>query len=308
MLTSLSGVAMDDHGKDVDAESQEKKARHRSPNYPGIGLKEAVSRIEKVYRADGLAPALRDAALKHMGFERLSGDAGRVLSALRGFGLIQEEDGRLKLTQRGIDIVARPADDPKRAAALRDAAMSPAIYKDLLREYPGGRVSDLSLRSELLAVKKFNPNSVDDFIGDFRATIAFSGLTDIQVIELREENSGDDEVPLPSGDNVQSEPQPIPTRESIVIDATQSTDRPIESSYAAGQRKPGDTIKQAFMSQTKTRSYSWALSGDFSAKLDLIGEAQTEEDLDALADYMEITVKALKRSLRAAQAQAIQPQ
>ena len=47
------------------------------------------------------------------------------------------------------------------------------------------------------------------------------------------------------------------------------------------------------------RSYSWALSGDFSAKMDLFGDAHTEEDIDALADYVEITIKALKRSLKA---------
>ena len=34
--------------------------------------------------------------------------------------------------------------------------------------------------------------------------------------------------------------------------------------------------------------------------MDLFGEAQTEEDIDALADYVDITIKALlKRSLKA---------
>ncbi len=48
----------------------------------------------------------------------------------------------------------------------------------------------------------------------------------------------------------------------------------------------------------RMRLYSWALSGDFNAKLALFGEARTDEDIDALADYVEITIKALKRSLR----------
>lgn len=47
------------------------------------------------------------------------------------------------------------------------------------------------------------------------------------------------------------------------------------------------------------RSYSWALSGDFTAKLDLLGEAQAEEDIDALNDYVKATINALKRSLKA---------
>ncbi len=50
------------------------------------------------------------------------------------------------------------------------------------------------------------------------------------------------------------------------------------------------------------RSYAWALSGDdFTAKLDLFGDAKTEEDIDALADYIDLTIKALKRSLKVRQ-------
>ncbi len=69
--------------------------------------------------------------------------------------------------------------------------------------------------------------------------------------------------------------------------------KPTEASGIQSQPKP--TIAP------KMRSYSWALSGDFNAKLDLLGEARTEEDIDALADYVEITIKALKRSLKARQ-------
>jgi hypothetical protein len=46
------------------------------------------------------------------------------------------------------------------------------------------------------------------------------------------------------------------------------------------------------------RSYSWVSSGDFNARMELFGEAQTEEDIDALKDYVDITIKALKRSLK----------
>ena len=64
--------------------------------------------------------------------------------------------------------------------------------------------------------------------------------------------------------------------------------------------------KQERQSAPKMRSYAWALSGDFNAKLDLFGDAQTDEDIDALADYAAITIKALKRSLRVRQEQDLQ--
>src|ERR1700687_1489522 len=90
-------------------ESGQKVPRHRSPNYPGISLKTAVEKITTWYKADGLVASPKDAAMKHMG-----GDAGRVISAVKAFGLVNETDGRIKLAQRGIDIAARPPDDPKR--------------------------------------------------------------------------------------------------------------------------------------------------------------------------------------------------
>lgn len=61
----------------------------------------------------------------------------------------------------------------------------------------------------------------------------------------------------------------------------------------------GEVRFEGLLLAPKMRSYSWALSGDFSAKMDLFGDAHTEEDIDALADYVVITIKALKRSLKA---------
>jgi hypothetical protein len=75
-------------------------------------------------------------------------------------------------------------------------------------------------------------------------------------------------------------------------------------------KTPGDLLKRApaIHPHLKMRSYTWALSGDFSAKLDLFGEAQSMDDLDALIEYVEITVKALKRSLKAASVSVPSPE
>jgi len=168
----------------AEAAKREKKARHRSPNYPAIGLRSAAEKIAAIYAQDGLAPSLKIAALKHMGFDKAHGEAGRVLSALKSFGLIEETtDDRVKLTQQGIDIVARPEGDELRASALWNAAIGPEIYRELLKQYKdSGLPSDTALKSELLAVKKFNPNAVQDFLRDFRDTLDFAGISDIRLI------------------------------------------------------------------------------------------------------------------------------
>jgi hypothetical protein len=269
--------------KPPEADQRDKKPRHRSPNYPAIGLRSAVDKITAIYEADGLAPCLRDAALKHMGFEKAHGEAARVLSALKSFGLIEETDGRVNLAQRGIDIVARDDADELRVRALSDAATSPEIYRELLRQYKdSGLPSDTALRSELIAVKRFNPNAVGDFIREFSDTLEFAGLSDIRVIDWNLEHV-----------DVRTQPQNKPQKGPLQLPAP--PDRTSEKSLV---EKAAERMMQA-----RTRSYSWALSGELTAKLDLVGVPQSEEDLEALRDYVDITIKALGRSMKKAQSE-----
>ena len=307
-------------------EGAEKTPRHRSPNYPGISLKTAVEKITIWYKADGIVASSREAAMKHMG-----GDVGRVMSALKGFGLISEADGRVKLAQRGIDIVVRPADDPKRKQAIKEASLSPSIYSELVNEYSGGLPSDTTLQSELIAGRKFNPKAVSAFIKDFRDTLDFAGISPSDVVDSGEDDGED--ATFHVGDYVQWESQGalklpqsrriqafsedgawafldgsstgISVKELIAMEppTTEKPEIPVIPppvlSSPEGVKKPGDTLKQLGQQPIpKMRSYAFPLSGDFSAKLELFGEAQSADDLDALADFVEITVKALKRSLK----------
>lgn len=188
---------------------ESKTPRHRSPNYPAMSLKRAIDKIIVWYKADGLVASPRDAAMAHMGFEKFTGDAGRLLSTLKSYGLVQEAEGRLKLTQRGIDIVARPDDDPKRLVALKEAALAPAIYRDLFKEYGVNLPSDATLKAELIASKGFNPKAVDEFIKDFRTTLKNGGVSDSQVLESKEKDLEDEGSQFKVGDFVQWESQGV---------------------------------------------------------------------------------------------------
>jgi hypothetical protein len=186
------------------AEAQ-KAPRHRSPNYPGISLKTAADKITGWFARDGHVAAIKDSAIKQMG-----GDPGRVASALKSFGLISEENGRIKLTQRGLEIAARKQDDPKRKQAMKDAALSPAIYRDLATLYASGLPSDSTLQSELITEKHFNKNYVDDFIKDFRDTLEIAGISGSTVVESTPEDiSSEEESRFREGDYVQWESQGI---------------------------------------------------------------------------------------------------
>jgi hypothetical protein len=177
----------------------EKAPRHRSPNYPGISLKTASEKITGWFAKDGHVAAIKDAAIKQMG-----GDPGRVASALKSFGLVSEENGRIKLTQRGLEIAARKAEDPKRKQALKDAALSPTIYRDLVGLYTSGLPSDPTLESELITEKHFNKNYVGDFIRDFRETLEIAGISAATVVESKVDGDSDKKPPeIKVGDYVQ---------------------------------------------------------------------------------------------------------
>jgi hypothetical protein len=313
---------------------KDQKPRHRSPNYPGIGLRAAIAKIEALYKADGLAASPKLAALKHMGYDKLHSEAARTLSALKSFGLVDETTDRIKLTQRGIEIVARPAGDARRQKAIEASAVSPEIYQQVMEEYRlTGLPSDSSLKSDLITVRKFNPSAVDGFVRDFRDTLEFAGLSDVKVLQPKQEQdgSGDQQRTPQIGDYVQwesngqiqfHEPRRIRALaedglwafvdgsdtglaiSELTVVASGTVDKPGEQ-VAAADPLPSERLKQSksegapqVAAPPKMRSYSWALSGDFSAKMELFGDAHSEEDIDALADYVEITIRALKRSLK----------
>lgn len=166
-----------------------KRSRHRSPNYPAIGLPEAVDRVRRLYDADKRAGAPLDAALRHIGFNSRHGKALAVLSALRKFGLVEDSGGRIAPTQRAVTILAYPNTDPRRVEAVKEAALSPEVYRILYDRYAtnGCLPSEETLKAEVEAEMGFNPNAIGDFVKDFKDTLGYSGLLDQDTLGFKTE-------------------------------------------------------------------------------------------------------------------------
>src|SRR5690242_16124300 len=112
----------------VVAKKAQKPERQRSPNYPAVGLPQAVKLVRALYEKDGRAGAPQDIAVKRMGFTSLHGQSRAVLSALRKFGLIDYQGNRVIPTPLAIDIIKFPASTERSVQARRTAALNPAIY------------------------------------------------------------------------------------------------------------------------------------------------------------------------------------
>ena len=194
------------------APAADKKARQRSPNYPALGLKAAVEKVRMLYEADKRAGAPVDAALKHMGFGSKHGQALAVLSAVKKFGLVEESSGRIVPTQRAVDLLNFPDQDARKIKAIRDAALSPEIYRELYEQYKStGIPSEETLKAELIADKNFNPNAVEGFIRDFKETLVFAGIMDPVGLSLSAEDASEMNDSVQTAvQTVGSTPKPMP--------------------------------------------------------------------------------------------------
>jgi len=182
--------------KESASNPKESKKRTRSPNYPAVDLAKAIERVEKFFKADGKAGAVADIAAKHLGFTTAHGTAMSVLAALKKFGLVAEVNERIVPTQRAIEIVNLAADDPRRIQAIRDAALSPSIYRELFDAHrTTGLPSNDALERELVTYRQFNPKAVVGFVADFKASLEFAGLSDFSALESPLTESGANELP-----------------------------------------------------------------------------------------------------------------
>lgn len=178
----------------------DKKARHRSPAYPAVGLREAIDRVAKLYKTDGKAGAPPKLAAVHIGFTTAHGQALGVLAALKKFGLVSEVNGRIVPSQRAIEILNLPTNDTRRVQAIKDAALGPEIYRELIEQHRDtGWPADDVLQADLITYRNFNPKAVAGFVKDFKDTLEFAGLSDLSVLVSEEVKVGDYVQWEPSG-------------------------------------------------------------------------------------------------------------
>jgi hypothetical protein len=144
-------------------------AKARSPQYPAIGLKEAVEKATAVYNNDYQNPIPRAVAAAHMGYQSLNGKSLGVLSAVLKYGLLEGRGDETRVSDLAVAIIAHPPGSSERAAALREAASKPELFSELDARFQGGKASDQALRSYLLT-QKFIPTAADAVIRSYRET------------------------------------------------------------------------------------------------------------------------------------------
>jgi hypothetical protein len=144
-------------------------AKARSPQYPVIGLGEAITKAKAVYEKDYQNRIPRLVVAKHMGFKALHGKALGVLATLSRYGLLEGRGGEYRMSDRAVSILAHPAGSTDRIAEIKAAASSPAIFQELDRRFPDGKGSNEGLRAYLMT-NGFIPDAAETAIRSYRET------------------------------------------------------------------------------------------------------------------------------------------
>ncbi|HZI74250.1 MAG TPA: hypothetical protein VFD73_09545, partial [Gemmatimonadales bacterium] len=227
-----------------------------------FGLGEAIKRARELYAQDGKAPVLSEAAVKAWGYSTLNGASLRVLGALRQYGLLEDPAPKtVRLSPRALTIILEEDGSPDRAMAIREAALAPPVFSELLEHYGGSVPSEGTAVSHLVRNDHFNEDAARSLIAAWRDTLDL-----VQVVSATDITSRNDGHGVGGRPDLRADDQRQPTQPRLQTE---------------GERM----------------EFTWPLSGNAVATMTVTRELEPD-DIETLAAYFEIAKKALSKAAR----------
>jgi hypothetical protein len=262
------------NGNGQDSASEGRAKKMRSPSYPGINLETAIKRARGFYQHERRNAAPFAVAATHWGFGAKSSGAFVTIAALKSFGLMEELDraasGRIvKLTDAALRIILdeRPV-SLEREAQIKISALRPKAHAALWKKYGVSLPSDSTLRHELIFSERFNENTVDEFVREYKETIRFAKLTASDTVaEEAEDKSEDSDSEEEREDGVQEPardsnsgtpkmPPPAPRKDPGTL-LTQALVVSIPRSFRVDINVHGDELKKEDLTKIKSQFNRW---------------------------------------------------
>lgn len=141
----------------------------RSPRYPVIGLREAITKVSEVYNKDRRNKIPKSLVAEHLGYSGLNGASLGIISAINKYGLLEGGADSMGVTERALVILMHQKGDPERVKAIADGAREPDLFRALDEAFPA-TASDAALRAFLVTKREFLPDSADRLIRSYRET------------------------------------------------------------------------------------------------------------------------------------------
>jgi hypothetical protein len=170
--------------------------RTRSPNYPALSLPDALERVQMIYRNQHTHAAPREVVVKSMGYTGINGASATAISALHKYGLLERVGEEVKISDRAMRYL-HPNDDQERPAAIREAALEPSLFRELMEKFPGRLPNEEVLRNYLIR-NGFGPGAIAGVILAYRDTMEL----------VDREGGAYDSAPTPAPQEAPLHPQP----------------------------------------------------------------------------------------------------
>ena len=187
----------------------------RGKAHPVVGLESAVDRARQIREAYGKRRIALAVLAKCWGLSASGGLFRRLISALKQFGLADDQGSRghreVFLSELGLAVLS-PIEDG-RMRALQEAALKPSIYHQLWSRADQTMPSDSEIEDFCIRIAGYGPASAKIFIRNFKSTVSYSGLAEGAILGDEDDEDGDEdsEEKEPSVHDEDNPPSPEPS-------------------------------------------------------------------------------------------------
>jgi hypothetical protein len=151
--------------------------RKVSPRAPSLALDEAISRVAKMYVAEGGHATPLEVALKHIGYSSKNGAAVQAMASLGYWGLVERlKDGVVKVAKAVEDYQYTPDEAHKQDLLIR-FLRNPPLFASLLEKYKERLPSDGTLQYDLIQAG-FTPSAAATCLSVFKRSVEFARYFD----------------------------------------------------------------------------------------------------------------------------------
>jgi len=184
-------------------------AAGRSPAYPYIDLEKAVRRAEQVRDAGAARQTLPpETFYKIWGIGPQSSGSRQTMAALNHFGLVdyvgRGDERKIKLSDLALKIVLdKQPGSQERGAALKAAALEPAIHAELYEKYGSFLPADVVMETYLVRDRGYNSQASSNLLEEYKATLSYAGLD-------KPDDMPPEELPKPGDNSMQPNPAETP--------------------------------------------------------------------------------------------------
>jgi hypothetical protein len=243
-------------------------AKMRSPNYPSVGLRDALLRVRGLWGKEKRTPVDYAVAAEAIGYGGLNGPSRSMLSSMKKYGLIESDDRTVRVSDLALRIL-HPANDQEALEAVREAALKPELFGDLYHTHRDA--SDAALRSHLITKLGFSEVGARQVIKAFRDTLSISSLDEPSVCP--------------------------PEMKKVASDAQQwtpdSVDYKLGTSEVQARPSASPLEPRRITSSDTPQTFSWPLAPGVRGEVKIVGDEPKPQYLKAIKNYLELAMELL---------------